>query len=880
MNKKPVQQDIPSSTVEKPNWIVFKEQPSLIDIFLKDCKAQYAMIDKNGKEKPTAQWNTVTTTLADLNTSETHFVLVPINHVVIDFDLKDETGEKSLERNLEEANKWPKTYAELSKSGNGIHLHYIYTGDPTQLNYEYRPGIEIKVFVGLSSLRRKLTKCNDIPVAVISSGLPLKEVKPVVSKKEVADEQHLINLVNMALRKEKFPGTKSAIDFIYMVLEEAYTKGIKYDLTKMIEPVLAFASRSTNNAEYCKAKVGAMHFKSDISSMNSFTRSRDARLIFFDVEVYPNLFVLVWKPRGEKAVRMINPTPQEVEYVIEKKLIGFNCRNYDNHILYARAYRGYSNFDLYKLSHALVNNDKNAPFAMARGVSYMDLYEVASVKQSLKKYEYEMLRDPRFRDKPGLRHLEISFKWDEPVPEDKWEQVAEYCENDVFATECLYDYIYADVVAVEILADLSGLTVNDTKNSHSARLIFGEERNPQTQFNWRDLGGSYMDMNVPEGEYTVFDDKGRPIFPGYKYTKLEETKTVKGIEKKSWRFASIYRGEEVGEGGYVFATPGMYGRTVTLDVASMHPSSIIAENLFGDMYTARFKELLDARIAIKHKDWEKAKTMFDGKLAKYLDDPGMAKALSTALKIVINSVYGLTAAKFPNVFKDPNNIDNIVAKRGALFMVNLKHEVQDKGFTVVHIKTDSIKIANPTQDILDFVVEYGKMYGYNFEVEHIFEKICLVNDAVYVAKCAVDDPESPGQWTATGKEFQHPYIFKTLFSHEDLEFDDYCETKQVTTSLYLDFDEGLPEGQHNLAFVGKIGQFVPIKKGRGGAELFREKDGSFSAVAGTKGWRWREAERVRLTNNYNDIDYDYYNSMASEAAAHISEFGNFEQFAA
>ena len=59
---------------------------------------------------------------------------IPENHIVIDFDLKDENGNKSFERNLEAASKWPATYAELSKSGSGIHLHYLYSGDVSKLS--------------------------------------------------------------------------------------------------------------------------------------------------------------------------------------------------------------------------------------------------------------------------------------------------------------------------------------------------------------------------------------------------------------------------------------------------------------------------------------------------------------------------------------------------------------------------------------------------------------------------------------------------------------------------------------------------------------------------------------------------------------------------
>lgn len=145
--------------------------PSEFDILAGDYLAQYA----NEKETPTKPWDAVTTRLHDIDVHKLHYVKIPENHIVIDFDIKDETGKKSFEKNLESASKFPPTYAELSKSGAGIHLHYIYDGDPTKLNRLYGKDIEIKVFSGKSSLRRKLTLCNNLPIAHISSGLPLKE---------------------------------------------------------------------------------------------------------------------------------------------------------------------------------------------------------------------------------------------------------------------------------------------------------------------------------------------------------------------------------------------------------------------------------------------------------------------------------------------------------------------------------------------------------------------------------------------------------------------------------------------------------------------------------------------------------------------------------
>ena len=266
----------------------------------------------------------------------------------------------------------------------------------------------------------------------------------------------------------------------------------------------------------------------------------------------------------------------------------------------------------------------------------------------------------------------------------------------------------------------------------------------------------------------------------------------------------------------MYSEPGMYGNVALLDIASMHPSSIVAENLFGDEYTQRFKEILDARIAIKHKDFDKARKMLGGALAKYLTDENAAADLAYALKIAINSVYGLTSAHFENPFKDNRNKDNIVAKRGALFMINLKHEVQKRGFIVAHIKTDSIKIPDATPEIIQFIMDYGKMYGYTFEHEATYDRMCLVNDAVYIAKYASkeqcedlygyipgDNKKNAGQWTATGTQFQVPYVFKKLFSKEEITFEDMCETKSVTSALYLDMNEGMPDGETQLPFYRK-----------------------------------------------------------------------------
>ena len=223
-------------------------------------------------------------------------------------------------------------------------------------------------------------------------------------------------------------------------------------------------------------------------------------------------------------------------------------------------------------------------------------------------------------------------------------------------------------------------------------------------------------------------------------------------------------------------------------------------------------------------------------------------------------------------------MDNIVAKRGALFMITLKHEVQKRGYTVAHIKTDSIKIPNADENIISFCKDFAKQYGYTFEHEATYEKMCLVNDAVYVALYSNDEVngKKKGQWTATGTQFQVPYVFKTLFSHEPIIFDDMCETKSVSTALYLDFNEQLGEDEHDYHFVGRVGKFTPVKPNCGGGLLMREKDGKYYAATGTKGYRWRESDTVKDHEDY--IDLNYYRNLVDDARDTISNFGDSSEF--
>ena len=962
------------------SWLQFNTTESILDKIGAEWPAQYAYIKEDGSDRPSVPWDKCDTILKDLNTAELHYLRCPEQFCFVDFDKKDPTtGKKSLELNMKAASKWPPTYAELSKSGAGIHLTYIYTGDISKVLPVYEDDVEIKFYTGKASLRRKLTRCNDIPIATISSGLPLrKEKSKTVNEYTIENQKHLIAAIRKALRKEIAPySTVCCVDYIGKVLNEAYESGMKYDVSEMKPQVLAFAAASHNHSIQCLDKADGFPYKSEEESEWVPPPEGEKEIAFFDTEVFPNLFILVYKPIGKDCITLINPEPNEVLRVFQSyNMIGFNNLGYDNHICYARI-RGDSIYELFTRSQNIINAPKGRndwTINESKNLSYTDIFDFCSEKKGLKKWEIALQKQG-----VDIRHDEAGLPWDKPVPQNLWKRVAEYCCNDVIATEQVFYANQSDFRAREILVELAnalrgpGSTVNDSTNTLTTKLIVGNDKTPQAMFVKPDLsklfpGYEFNPYGFPKERYMVLVDDMLPTcnpkkFEFYeidisgKYVHTKDETPVPG--KNYYRCTMIsgksyYKGFDPGEGGFVFANWGMYGYAECYDSASHHPSSLIAENGFGP-YTENFKMLLDIRLHIKHKDYDWVRSLYNGILAPYLTSDEDAKQLSKALKIAINSVYGLTAAHFTNRLRDPRNDDNWVAKRGALFMIDLMLKVKEKGYRVIHVKTDSIKIANPDPDIFQFVLDYGKKFGYTFEVEHKFEKLCLVNNAVYICKYT-DDPangKSAGKWEGTGDQFKEdssPYEFKSLFSHEEINFWDLCvtQTVKVGLGLYLDMDENLPSSEllekeedklikkwhkvqfeltdendknlingfapvltdipdkkmaqyasdafhtdyvrlcevraeikkcHDYKFVGKAGLFCPIKEGHGGGRLVRENNGKYAYAAGSKDYRWLEAETVKELHLEDSIDMQYFEDLKNDAIRTISEFGDFGTFA-
>ena len=393
----------------------------------------------------------------------------------------------------------------------------------------------------------------------------------MVSEKTIQDERHLINLIAKAMRSteegctDPIPGCEhhvTACCFIKDILDQAYESGMKYDVSNLRKTIRSFGMKSSNSKERCAALIRSMKWMSDEPAAQIEGKKKGITVIF-DCEVAPNMNLVCWKILGPEnpVIPMLNPTPSQIEQLLEYDLIGFNCRRYDNHILHAIRL-GYKPRDVYeRVSLAIIGGSDNGYFSEAWDYSKTDIYDFSSEKKSLKKFEIQMqleldgkIETARRLTRKGVSieeaaeavkmnpkelkeylegtrkspsHREMGVDWTEDIPENKWDELVRYCTNDVLSTEALFltKARQADWKAREILADISEMNENSTTNSLTTRIIFEGNKNPQSQFNYRFMGtveGETETYLIPpddacgsklDPEYTLFDAQYRPIFP-------------------------------------------------------------------------------------------------------------------------------------------------------------------------------------------------------------------------------------------------------------------------------------------------------------------------------------------------------------------------------
>jgi DNA polymerase I len=198
----------------------------------------------------------------------------------------------------------------------------------------------------------------------------------------------------------------------------------------------------------------------------------------------------------------------------------------------------------------------------------------------------------------------------------------------------------------------------------------------------------------------------------------------------------FFRDDQI-EGGYVHTlAPGLYHWVCVLDFKSMYPSLIISKNI---CFTTLSKdgEILSPN-GVRYMSKERKEGILPGILDDLMKERDSIKkrmktatedeyhyldGLQNAVKILMNSVYGVFASSFYR-FTD-RNIGSSITAFARDTVKGIIKELENESIRVIYSDTDSLFIQSPEND-LNGTVEFGKGIAKRYSAEGRqleFEKI-------------------------------------------------------------------------------------------------------------------------------------------------------------
>jgi hypothetical protein len=395
----------------------------------------------------------------------------------------------------------------------------------------------------------------------------------------------------------------------------------------------------------------------------------DTEILFYDIEVYTHNSFVVLKDINKNMWLFENRNRFSglSDFINGKTLIGFNNYWYDDHILDAML-NGWSQKQIKDLNDRIISGQKQKP---KHHLKTLDTFQQIDVSMpSLKKIEGNM----------GRMILESSVPFDLPrlMNDTEFQEAVDYCSYDVDNTieiyKMRYDSYFAPKQNLISMVGEKGLRWNTT--TLSANALLGNMVLPKwsnIRLNGSDRDDLSMLELVPKEVVDLWNsgvDKGKVVIEEFGCSIEFGFGGLHGVHKKITRAENLK----------------------LLDVASMYPHIILNINALGSA-TEKYKYILEERIKAKHSG---------------------DKVLSDALKLILNSVYGLLKNQYSTLYNPKSALS--VCIYGQIALYTLCKRLAENGHTIININTDGVGfIPAPGADYLDIWHEWEKDFNLTLE---------------------------------------------------------------------------------------------------------------------------------------------------------------------
>lgn len=415
-------------------------------------------------------------------------------------------------------------------------------------------------------------------------------------------------------------------------------------------------------------------------------------ILIYDIEVFAYDSLVVFKDITGAEVAHFWSKPgggfpgdspngfEDVAGVIRGRTIaGYNNHNYDDLILYEMMRDANQEQIKRTNDHIIAGHEMSNARRLAirqlesLGVTSLDCMQQIDVSRpSLKKIEGNMGR--------SIVESKVSFEIDRPLTKEEREEVLTYCRYDVDSTIEIYklrekSYFATKDALIDMFGDKKCNRWNTTTiaaNILTERPLSKWSRPRVPEELWRSIPG------IPDTIWSMWEDVS--------YDTRHE-------KQKSCTIERFGNSVTFGMGGLHGAHKARHEfRNVRLlDVSSMYPSIIVLLGALG-VGTEKYKGIRDERLKIKRSD----------------------PVRSQALKLVLNSVYGLLKNQYSTLYNPMAAVTVCIYGQIALF--DLCRRLDEAGYCLININTDGVAFEdNGKDDYISIWQEWEDVFGLKLE---------------------------------------------------------------------------------------------------------------------------------------------------------------------
>lgn len=405
---------------------------------------------------------------------------------------------------------------------------------------------------------------------------------------------------------------------------------------------------------------------------------REEDLLFFDIECFVEESFVVFKNYNRETVAVFyNDFEGILDLITGKTLCGFNSNFYDIHMLTGMINQ-WTPHQLKELNDRIISGEKLKNVHPAI-VSIDCFQEIDVSRPSLKKIEANYGK--------MIKESSVDFTIDRRLTEEELQESIAYCEYDVDMTitvfkERVKSYFQPKMGILEMKKSLPEKAYMWNTTTIAANTLLDKPLIKWSQIRTPD---EMLEM-VPEEvkELWLTKDKGS-------ITTQEFDNDIQ------WGFGGIHSQHK---------TRKHFKNVHNLDVASLYPSIICNYDILG-MATKMYNDIREERIRIKHTHKER----------------------QLALKLILNSVYGLLKNKY-SLLNNPKASTTVCAI-GQSILYDLTKRLSTT-CTIVQMNTDGVAFLPHTDDYKTVWKQWEEDWGLTLE-EDIFETFIQRDVNNYIA---------------------------------------------------------------------------------------------------------------------------------------------------